>query len=168
MRKNRETEDLEDPKERAQSMMPDYSKSFAVGGGKKFVNITIPCIFISLSQKSNSRANRCTRSNLSVTFAVGISQRPSGNTIVESASMPYAMIAQGRWSIRKGPVTFALWDYRILIKRKRRKRCWRLWRPCVLSCCIKRNKKWMNWNNWKIQRERRVPSTRKNWKSSRP
>lgn len=43
MRKNKETEDMEEHKERAQSMMPDYSKSFAVGGGKKFVSITIPC-----------------------------------------------------------------------------------------------------------------------------
>jgi hypothetical protein len=27
-------------------MMPDYSKSFAVGGGKKFVNISLPCKYI--------------------------------------------------------------------------------------------------------------------------
>lgn len=30
-----------DTKERAQTMMPDYAKSFVIGGQKKFVNITL-------------------------------------------------------------------------------------------------------------------------------
>lgn len=44
MKKNRESEDMDNRHERAQTMMPDYSKSFAVGGSKKFVNISMPGI----------------------------------------------------------------------------------------------------------------------------
>lgn len=43
MKKNKETEDIHDHKERSVSLMPDYSKSFALAGGKKFVNISLPC-----------------------------------------------------------------------------------------------------------------------------
>ena len=42
MRKTKEADDAEYDRTRAQSLMPDYTKSFQIGATKKFVNISLP------------------------------------------------------------------------------------------------------------------------------
>lgn len=83
--------------ERAQSMMPDYSKSFAVGGSKKFVNITLPGIINVVIQMWRWKGNNHIKNNPTALFAQEISQPPLDNIIAEYAPMQPAMIVRDRW-----------------------------------------------------------------------